>query len=155
MTTANTVFSGPANVAQPITRSALIKAGQTLYPGQLVEYSAGTWQEHSSDGQGGDVYIIDMNIVEQKNATTALTAGDEAKAFVPQVGFTYNIVLAASQTITLGEALTSNGSGEAKSAAVDGSEEQLFIAEEAVTTGGGGTGRIRARFSPSGHNALS
>jgi hypothetical protein len=147
MTTANTVFSGPADNVRPLTRSAKVAAGQTIYPGQLVTYVAGEWSEAPTDGQGGDFYIAGMNVIEQKLATEALTAGDTAVAFIPQVGSTYNLVLAASQTITLGEGLTNNGSGELKSAATDGTEASLFNAEEAITTTGA-TGRVRARYNP-------
>lgn len=158
MTSANVVFSGPASNVAPITRSALIASGQTLYPGQLVELnSSGEFQEHSTAGTGADLMIIDMNVVEQKSATEALTAGDEAKAFVPEVGHTYNCVLAVSQTITKGEALTSNGSGELKSATITGATPDvvLFVAEEAVTTGAGATDRIRVRYVASGVKATA
>jgi hypothetical protein len=157
MTTANTVFSGPAHVVDPIKRSAVIASGETLYPGQLVELdSTGEWQEHSTAGTGADLAIIDANVIEQKSVTEALTAGDTASAFIPQVGYTYNLVLAASQTITVGEALTSNGSGEAKSATITGATPDvvLFVAEEAVTTTGA-TGRIRARYVASGVKATA
>jgi hypothetical protein len=149
MTTANVVFSGPASHTMPIRREAPVASGQTIYPGQLVEYSSGEWVEASTDGQGGDFYIADMDTIKQKTVTDALTVGDDAQAFVPEVGCTYNLVLAASQTITLGEGLTSNGSGEVKSAATDGTEAVLFCAEEAVTTTGA-TGRIRARYNTGG-----
>jgi hypothetical protein len=147
MTTANTVFSGPAHDVRPLKRSAKIATGETILPGNLVEYTSGEWQVASTDGQGGDFYIADMNVIEQKSATEALTVGDTASAFVPQVGYSYNIVLAASQTIALGALLTSNGAGAVKASATDGTEAPLFVAEEAVTTTGA-TGRIRARYNP-------
>ena len=152
MTTANVVFSGPATVVDPITRSAKIASGVTVLPGALVEINgSGEFILHNSQGHGFDALVADMNVVEGKSATEALTAGDTAKAFVPQPGCTYNLVLAASQTITKGEALTSNGSGAVESATVTGAtpDQVLFIAEEDVTTTGA-TGLIRARAVATG-----
>jgi hypothetical protein len=157
MTTANVVFSGPARNVDPIKRSAKIASGVTVLPGALVELNgSGEWILHNSQGHGFDVHIADMNVIEQKAVTDALTAGDTAAAFVPEVGCTYNLVLAASQTIAKGAPLTSNGSGAVEAATVTGAtpDEVLFIAEEAVTTTGA-TGRIRARHVAAGVPAAS
>jgi len=155
MTTANTVFAGPVEVNKPLMREAKIKAGETLVGGMLVELSSGEWQAHGTADVGGDICVIDMDTIGQQAVTAALTVGQSHAAFIPQVGYSYNLVLAASQTITKGEALSSDGSGAVKSAATDGSSEALFVADEDVTTGAGGTGRIRARYNPTGVNALT
>jgi hypothetical protein len=154
MTTANTVFAGPVEVVKPLMREARIKSGETLVGGMLVALGAGEWEAHGTADVGGDIYVIDMDTVGQKAVTAALTAGQSSPAFIPQVGYSYNLVLAASQTITIGEALSSNGAGAVKSAAVDGSSEALFVAEEDLTTTGA-TGRIKARYNPTGVNALA
>ena len=146
MTTANVVFSGPASDVRPVTREAPIKAGQTILPGNLVEYDAGEWQNHSTNGQGGDFYIADMNVIEQKSVTEALTAGQNHKAFVPEVGRTYNLRIGASQTIAVGTPLTSAGNGLARVALTDGTEATLFASEEVISTGSGESARVRARY---------
>ena len=146
MTTANVVFSGPASNVRPLSREAKVKAAQTIAPGDLVEYDSGEWQVHSTEGQGGDFYIADMNVIEQKSVTEALTAGQSHKAFVPEVGCTYNLTVGASQTIVLGTLLTSAGDGTVKVAETDGTEAVLFSAEEEITTGGGESARVRARY---------
>jgi len=155
MTTANTVFAGPVEAVKPLMREAKIATGQSLVGGNLVELASGEWTAHGTADVGGDIYIIDMNTVGQKAVSAALTVGQSSPAFVPELGKSYNIVLAASQTITVGEALSSNGAGLVKSAPTDGSSEALFTAEEAVTTGSGVTARIRARYNPTGVNATS
>lgn len=143
MTTANVVFSGPADKVRPITRDAPIASGQTILPGHLVVLSSGEWVANTTQGKVEGVCIADMNVIEQKSVTEALTAGDNAKAFVPEVGCTYNLVLAASQTIALGDGLTPDATAGQVEAAATG-DEIIFIAEEAITTTGS-TARIRAR----------
>lgn len=150
----NTVFAGPAEVNKPLMNEATIATGQTLVGGNLVELASGEWQAHSTADVGGDIYVIDMDTVGQKAVTATLTAGQSHPAFIPQVGYSYNLILAASQTIAKGAALSSNGAGAVKAAATDGTDEALFIAEEAVTTTGA-TGRIKARYNPTGVNATA
>lgn len=152
MTSANVVFSGPASDVAPIKRSKKVESGATILPGMLVEDNgSGEWQVHSTQGSGGDLYVADMNVIEQKKVTEALTAGQTHSALVPEVGRTYNVVLAALQTITAGELLTSDGAGAVETATITGATPDvvLFAAEEAVTTTGS-TGRIRARYVASG-----
>lgn len=154
MTTANVVFSGPASRTDPIRREAAATAASL--PGTLVELDAsGDFQAHSLAGAGGDLYILDMDTIRQKSVTEAVTVGDDVRAFVPEVGCTYNVILAASQTIVKGDMLTSNGDGNVKEATDTGAtpDAVLFVAEEAATTGVGATARIRVRYVASGVKA--
>lgn len=155
MTTVNTVFSGPVEAVKPLMAEANIKSGETLTGGMLVDLDAGEWAAHGTADVGGDIYVIDMDTIGQQAVGGTLTVGQAHPAFIPQVGYSYNVVLAASQTIAKGASLSSNGDGSVKAAATDGSSEALFVADEAVTTGAGGTGRIRARYNPTGANALA
>jgi len=157
MTTANVVFSGPASNVDPITRSAPVATGQTILPGHLVVLSSGEWVGNTTQGGAIGYCIADMNVIEGKSATEALTVGDTVKAFVPEVGCTYNLVLATSQTIALGAALTSSATaGQVEIAVTTGAtvDQVLFVAEEAVTTTGS-TARIRARAVASGVSATA
>ena len=155
MTTANTVFSGPVEVVKPLMREAKIASGQTLVGGMIVRLSNGQWIANTTADRGGDLYIIDMDTIGQQAVGDALTAGQTHAAFIPQVGYTYNVILAASQTIARGALLTVDNGGRVKADAGDGSDEPLFTAEEAVTTGSGVTAQIRVRYNPTGVNALS
>lgn len=154
MTTANTVFSGPAETMKPIMREATIKSGQSLIGGMLVELDAGQWQAHSTADVGGDIAIIDMDTIGQKAVGDTLTEGQSHPAFVPEVGKTYNVILASGQAVERGASLASDGAGAVKLAATNGSSEALFVADEAITTTGS-TGRIRVRYNPTGANALA
>lgn len=154
MTTANTVFAGPVESVKPLMSEAKIATGETITGGMLVELSSGEWVVHGTGDVGGDVYVIDMDTIGQKAVADTLTVGQSAAAFIPQVGYSYNVVLAASQTVAKGASLSSNGAGAIKVAATDGSDEALFVADEAVTTTGA-TGRIRVRYNPTGVNALA
>lgn len=152
MTAANVVFSGPAEHVRPITREAPVATGETILPGHLVVLSTGEWVGVTTQGGVAGFCIADMNVIEQKSVTEALTVGDDATAFVPEVGCTYNLVLADGETIAIGDALTSSATaGEVEGATLTGAtvDQVLFIAEEALTTSGA-TGRIRARHVASG-----
>ena len=154
MTTANTVFAGPVEVVKPLMREAKIATGEALVGGMLVELTSSEWAAHATADVGGDICVIDMDTIGQQAVGDALTVGQSHPAFIPQVGYSYNLILAASQTITKGESLSSNGDGAVKSAATDGSSEALFVADEDVTTTGS-TGRVRARYNPTSANALA
>ena len=150
MTTANVVFSSPAEEVKPLIREAKIATGETLVGGSLVQLTSdGEWEAHDTADVGGDIYIMDMDTIGQKAVTAALTVGQSSPAFIPQVGYAYNMILAASQTITKGTSLASNGDGSLKAAATDGSSEALFVADEDLTTTGA-TARIKARYNPTG-----
>jgi len=152
MTTANVVFAGPVETVKPLMREAIIKDGQTLVGGHLVEIDANEWQAHSTADVGGDIHVIDMDTIGQKLVTDTLTTGQSHPAFTPEVGKSYNLILAAGQTITRGASLSSNGDGAVKATPAGGVSEALFTAEEAMTTTGA-TARIKARYNPTGVNA--
>jgi len=154
MTTANVVFSGPADVVKPTVKEFVVASGETILPGMLCEVDgSGNAITHNVSGQGGYYFVADVNFIEQKDVTDALTIGGTGQFFYPRPGETYNLVLAASETITVGEALTSNAAGAVRSSLLTGAEEILFYAEEAITTTGS-TGRVRARVATAGRNAL-
>lgn len=157
MTSANTVFSGPASVVDPITRSAKIASGVTVTPGMLVELdSNGEFILHAAAGTGNDVLIADMNVAEQKKVDEDLTSGDTAKAFVPEVGCTYNVILTDGQTIAKGDPLASAGDGKLVAATTGTAtpDVTLFVAEESLSPSGS-DGRIRARYVNSANKAAS
>jgi len=149
MTTANVVFSGPADKIRPIKRSAVIDAGNTILPGMLVALDAdGEWELLTTGGGASDFYIADMNTIEQKAVTEALTIGDTASAFVPEVGCTYNIILKDGEDVAVGDPLTSEASsGLVVGATLTGAtpDTVMFVAEEALAPSGA-NGRIRARY---------
>ncbi len=155
MTSANVVFSGPATDVRPITRSAIIATGVTILPGMAVQLNgSGQFILHAAAGTVDDMMIADMNVIEQKAVTAALTALDEAKAFVPQLGQTYNIILTDGETITAGDALASEGNGKFVAATTGTATPDVtaFIAEESLSPSGA-DGRIRARFVNSANKA--
>lgn len=155
MTTANVVFAGPVEAVKPLMREARIKTGETLVGGNLVNLDGGEWQAHPTADVGGDIYVADMDTIGQKAIGDTLVEGQSHPAFIPEVGKSYNLILAASQVVAKGVSLASNGDGTVKIAATDGSSEALFVADEAVTTGAGVTGRITARYNPTGANATA
>lgn len=157
MTTANVVFSGPADNVRPLNRSADLASGVTLMPGMLTELNAsGEFILHATAGTGGDLYIADMNVIEQKTVNDALTPGDTIKCFVPEIGNTYNVVLADGEDVDVGDPLASGGDGTVVAATTGTAtpDVTLFIAEEALAPSGA-NGRIRARYVNSANVAAS
>lgn len=156
-TTANVVFSGPAEVVKPLMEEAVIASGQSIKPGMLVIKSSGQYIVHGTAGVGGPYRIADVDFIRNGKATDTLVALDTAQAFIPRVGETYNVVIGASQTIVVDSPLTSNGNGTLKLATITGATPDvvLFYAETAVTTGGGATARIRARVAHAGYKATA
>lgn len=157
MTTANVVFSGPASHVAPVRREAPVASGETILPGHLVVLSSGEWVSNTTQGGAAGFCIADMSTIRQADVTAALTVGEDAQAFVPEVGATYNLVLADGETIAVGDALTSSATaGQVEAAVTTGAtvDQVLFIAEEAVTTSGA-TGRIRARHVATGVSATA
>ena len=157
MTSANVVFSGPADKVRPITREAQIKTGETVTPGMLVILdSNGEWVVNTNAGGAAGICIADMDVIRQQSVTDNLTAGDNAKAFVPEVGCTYNLILADGETIAKGDPLTADNAGAVVEATVTGATPDvvMFVAEEALTTSGS-TGRIRARAVATGSPATA
>lgn len=155
MTTANVVYSGPAD-QKPQVEERIITSGATIKPGHLVLTSSDKWINHNLAGDGANFRIIDMDTLKQKLVTDTLTALDSAVAFVPVPGEYYNFVLADSQTVTKGLGLTSNGDGTLKIATVTGATVDIVLcyADEAVTTSGA-TARIRARVATAGYQATA
>lgn len=154
MTTSNVVYAGPVTANAPLMAEAKIASGQTLVGGNLVELSSAEWVAHGTADVGGDIYIIDMDTIGQKAVGDTLVAGQSHPAFIPEVGKSYNLILASAQTVAKGASLSSNGAGAVKVAATDGTDEALFVAEEALTTTGA-TARIKARYNPTGVNAIA
>lgn len=154
MTTANVVFSGPADQVKPIQEERVITAATTIKPGHLVLTSSDQWINHNLAGDAGNYRIIDMDVIKQGLVTDTLDAGDSALAFVPVPGQYYNVVLANSQTISKGDVITSNGDGTVKEATVTGATPDVVIgyADEAVTTSGA-TARLRIRIATAGYQA--
>ena len=97
-----------------------------------------------------------MNVIEQKSVTEALTVGQDHDAFVPEVGHTYNLIVADGETIAVGDLLTSGGDGTVVEATTTGATPDvvLFVAEEAASPSGS-TARVRCRYVASGYPATA
>lgn len=157
MTTANVVFSGPADRVKPIYSEKPVATGETILPGHLVlDNGSGEWKNHDAAGTGGAYRIADINIIEQKSVTDALTVGQDSGAFWPQPGETYNIVVADGEVVSVDSPLTSNADGTCKVATTTGATPDvvLFYAEEAASPSGS-TARVRARVATAGFPATA
>jgi hypothetical protein len=155
MTTANVVYLSPATNVSPNRREEKVETGATILPGMLLEDNgSGEWQVHSTAGGGGDIYVADMNVIEQKSVTEALTAGQNHGAFVPQLGQVYAVILTDGETISKGDPLASAGDGKLVAATTGTAtpDVTLFIAEEALSPSGA-DGRIAARYVNSANKA--
>lgn len=145
----NLIFSADASVVRPVVEEAKVASGETILPGHIVLKSSGEYINHDSAGNGGKLYVADLNYLEQKNVDEALTVGDTVQAFSPRPGEEYNVMVAASQDITaVDTGLTSNGDGTLKIATVTGATPDvvLFYADEVINTGGS-TALVRCKVA--------
>jgi len=105
-----------ANLIRVDVRYPKIKdglAGATLYPGFLLEKSAGNMIAHSLAGKKA-YFVADMLMEESIADTYAST--EYLPWFPIQTGDIFNAYLTTSQVITVGEAITSAGNGYVKTA---------------------------------------
>lgn len=145
----NVIFSADAQVVRPVVEEAKVASGQTILPGHVVVKSSGEFANHSSEGNGGKIYIADLNYLEQKNVDEELTVGDTVYAFSPRPGEEYNVVVAAGNDITAADtALASNGDGTLKIATVTGATPDvvLFYSDEVINTGAS-AGLVRCKVA--------
>ena len=118
-------------------------AAEAITPGHLIEFdTVGDLQKHAT-ANGSAKRLIALSRDEiGKEITVAYAAGDTVK-YAPLVsGCEYNMILAISQTIARGDALTSAGDGTLHAAAGTAADRIVAYAAEAVTTGGAATARI-------------
>lgn len=128
----NVIFRGDATIKRPVQDEAI--AAAELTPGSLVFKNAGQFAVHATDGGGAGVqlYVTDLNTLQQGSTTDTWAAGDTAVAFEPRPGERYNMLVADTQNITaLDTALTSNGDGTLRIAVV-GTDDVICYADEVV-----------------------
>ena len=112
-------------------------AADAFLPGTLVERTGTTL---ATSNNAATVFnsecLIAREVPESEGGTieTAVTVGDTAEAIVLRSGEFANVRVATGQTVVLGSPLASNGAGLLRIAAVDGSEQILFYANEVITT---------------------
>ncbi len=88
-------------------------AGGTVYPGFLLEKSGSNLIAHSLAGKNAD-FVADM--LMEESIADSIASTERLPYFPAQPGDTVNCYLTTSQTITVGEDITSNGDGYVKTA---------------------------------------
>lgn len=133
----NAIFSGPAQSKVDVREA---QASEAILPGRvLVLDGANNEFDLAGADQGGQVYFAGRN--PHDNEDDAYAADDTVQGYVPSSGQYYNLRLAASQTITEGDALTTNASGDLV-AIGEGSNTIAYAAESVTTTGAAGQIRV-------------
>lgn len=127
-------------------------AGGVITPGMLLEISgAGSngnpeYSAHSTaEGAAAKFFALEDEL-QGKGIDDNYAANDPVQVWVAQAGEEVYAIVCESQTIAVGELLSSHGDGTLQklvgSTAVD--QQVVAVALEAVTTGAGATSRIRA-----------
>lgn len=145
----NKIFAGAANVLQPQCGEGIVITSLTVRPGALVEQLAtGVRESDNADtdfGQGPFVALEKGVSFGSSDVDTVWAAGERAIYAIGRTGEFYNVRVAASQNITAPNTpLASNGDGTLKIAAIDGTDNILFYADEVVNVTTAGT-LVRAR----------
>lgn len=119
-------------------------AAAAITPGDLLKLNAdNTVQDHDTAGAATMIWVAKEDYLQGKTIDQAYAVDDVVAIHNAQKGHKLNLRLAASQTIAIGDGLTSNGDGKIKKA--NGTTDAvLFNAAEAVTTGAGETKRCAA-----------
>jgi len=128
----NTIFAGGiSNVDRPLVEEATCSAA--VLPGRFMLRTSGQFVAVTTNGEGGALYIADLNTMKQGGIADTWTSGDTVKGFYPRAGELYNARVAATQNITaLDTALAVNAAGQLRIALTDGTEEIVAYAQEVV-----------------------
>ena len=120
------------------------EGSEALTPGWLLEYkSDGKFQKAGTAGKGKGMIFAIENDSFGKTVSDNWALGDRVIAMHVVPGSEILIMLPVSQTIVVGDLLTSNADGKFKEAGTD--DDKLMVALEAkTTTSAQATERIRA-----------
>lgn len=147
----NIIYAAPIG-KQPQVAEALAGAAGIL-PGAVLIKVAGEFVNHNAVGQGGAVYIANINTLAQKGTEDAYANENTVFAFSPAATEQFNVRVAAGNNITaLDTALSSDGAGALKIAATDGSEVVLAYAKEVNNFTAAGLCRVE--IASFGYNAV-
>ena len=108
-------------------------AGEAMTPGHLViRNAAGTFDLRDIADITAPVAVCCDAPERGKSIDDAYVVGETVRVCYPNPGELVNVRLAAAQTVAIGDALEAGDNG----VVVEGTGITLFIAEEAVTSGG-------------------
>lgn len=117
-------------------------AGEIISPGMLViKNSSNTFDMRDIADITAPIAVALTAPERGKSIGNAYAVGETVRVGYPADGALFNVLLAASQTVTIGDALEAADDG----LVVESTGITLFIAEEAVTTGVGVTALCRVR----------
>ena len=98
-------------------------AAAAITPGMLVELtSAGKVQAHSNAGQDALTMIALEDDLQGNDIDDAYSTDNPVQVWIPNRGCEAYMILATSQTIAIGDFLSSNGNGMLKKHVPDASE---------------------------------
>lgn len=148
-----TIYVGPADGAnhKPLNDEGLA-VGAAILPGTVLKRVATGFDtsDVAATVFGQAPLIADMDQQRSKTVDDAWTQNENMVGIQPRSGEFTNVLVAATQDITVrGTALSRNGSGLLKIAVTDGTEEIVAYSDEIVdTTGGPAAGTlVRVRWA--------
>ena len=132
----NTVL---VKVHDPVRNEGI--AAATIKPGYLIALTGNTpgmpsgynVTPHATAGAATPVRIAVEDVMQGKSVGDSYASGARVQYIRPEQGDELLVPIAASQTLVVGDKLTSNGDGTFKKAS--GSDAILLECKEAVTTG--------------------
>ena len=114
----NVIWVGPADGSnhKPLTVEGT--AGATILPGTLVAQTGDDIAKSTNDGTTASRLLLAREFGEQfgKKITDPITTGQHIVCVAPRSGEFFNVCISASQTLVVGDALTSAGDGTFKKA---------------------------------------
>lgn len=148
----NTIYAGALQAHQQFAEG--LTGTATILPGMILIEDGGELIPHNVEGQGGFVYVANVDSPAQGGVADLYAEGDTVRAFTPKSGDMFNLRIATGNNITAaGTPLTSNGAGALKIAATNGSEVVIAYADEVGNFTAVG-GLLRCRVAQFGYNAV-
>jgi hypothetical protein len=141
----NTIFAGGiSDVDRALVEEA--KSGVSILPGSFMLRTAGLFTNVTVNGEGGAMYIADLNTMKQGGTEDAWVTGDSVKGFYPRAGEQYNVRSAVANYTAVDTPLTVNALGQVRPALTDGTEEVIAYVQEIINVTVAGT-LVRVRMA--------
>lgn len=146
------IFVGPADGSnhKPLNVEGIATEASIL-PGSVVHHAAASAGLELADDAatvfGKPLMVADKDQQRSKSVDTAWTVDENMVAIQPRSGEMLNVLVITGQALVVGTALTRLAAtpGALTIAAVDGTEEILCYADEAVTTAATQLVRVKAK----------
>lgn len=134
------IFAGPASNPSPEVLE--LKSASALKPGMVVTVQSGLFVQATAPATG-PIYVIQDNYLSGETVDENIEAGDTAFGIILTPGMLINVLLAAAETVSVGDPLTTNATGRVVAATAG--DQVYFAADETFNNDTGAQALCRVR----------